>query len=101
MSSHPYQRRLSAEEASARFLFITKSALPGLPPVGWPFRLRVGERELPAAISAVPCACVSTPHHHYHLQDTGFTRLLPWQKGRVVRLQPVAGEEDLFELVWG
>jgi len=85
-----YERKLSSEEATGKFVFILKDALKNFPQPGESFTLQVGNRKYNTQIKAIPCSCVGTPHEHYHLPVNGIPELSNLEKGNVISVKKLS-----------
>ncbi len=93
-----YVRKLSAEEARERFIFVTQDSLGFFPPSGVPFPLRLGKEIFQATVEAVSCNCVGFPHQHYRIQAAELAPLLGLARGsRVVITREAANSYSIAE----
>ena len=68
-----FSRKISAEEAKKRYIFILKDQLSFFPPRGKSFTLCAGEQEKKVFVESYPCTCrgPELPHDHYFVRWDG------------------------------
>jgi len=79
-----YERKISAEEAKEKFVFILKNALKNFPQTNESFKVQVGDKNYSTRIVAVPCTCIGTPHEHYHMLLAHIPEFSSLKKGDIV-----------------
>lgn len=89
-----YERKISAEEAKGKFIFILKSALKKFPQTNKLFTVQVGNKKYSTRIKSVHCTCIGTSHEHYHMLVANIPELDNLKKGDVVTVKKLS--EDIY-----
>lgn len=91
-----YERKVSAEEAEGKFVFILKNALKKFPQTNKSFTVQVGDKKYSTIIKPVHCSCVGTPHEHYHMLVANIPELSSLKKGDVVTIKKLS--DDVYSV---
>jgi hypothetical protein len=62
-----YRRKISAEEVTEGYIFVTKDAVGFFPPMEEDFIIIWPEGTGTVRLTSVPCSCVLPPHQHFRL----------------------------------
>lgn len=87
-----YERKLSAEEAKGKFVFILKNALKKFPQPNKSFSVQIGDKKYSTVIKPIHCTCIGTPHEHYHMLIANILELSDLKKGDVVTVKKLSGD---------
>jgi hypothetical protein len=88
----PYRRKLSREDADTGTILITKDRWRAFPPPMEAFTIRVGRKHFETRIVAEDCACVPSPHQHYHLEAGHISKVLDFSRGSVIEIEGSGGD---------
>lgn len=91
-----YKRKVSAEEAKGKFVFILKNALKKFPQANKSFTVQVGDKKYSTIIKPVHCTCVGTPHEHYHMLVANIPELSDLKKGDFIAVKKLS--DDVYSV---
>lgn len=85
-----YERRISAEEAKGKFVFILKNALKKFPQIDKPFTVQLDDRKYSTKIRSIPCNCIGTLHEHYHMPVENIPEMAKMKKGSIIAIRKLS-----------
>jgi hypothetical protein len=87
-----YRRKISAEEVTEGYIFVTKDAVDFFPPMEGDFIITWPQGTGTVRLTSVPCSCVLPPHQHFRLIGD-----LPFRLAKGMQLEIRRMDDDRFE----
>jgi len=91
-----YKRKISAEEAKEKVIFVLKNALKKFPQTNKSFTVQIGDKKYSTTIKPVHCTCIGVPHEHYHMLVANIPELSNLKKGNIVTVKKLS--EDIYSV---